>query len=228
MNGANKSFMKSPTDWLASNLIVYNVSQAGHGSDNPFGQQLGTIGTELPTEDFDLRKLGSIVNAGGKAKEYDLKQLDEAVNKKGKARKVSDNTHVIKAYFLPWGPGQTYSGKLGANASYFFTPTLNGCTFAYSGSASAPSVAHSNFVDANTITDQNAIDTDLAAKFGGAAPATTYVKTDYKRGGPKMDYRAMVVGVREGTDWSFYVQEYSVDLHKGGLVREGVNLCKQI
>ena len=206
------------------------MNQTG-GSDNPFGQALGTTGTELPVEDFDLRKVGGIINQGVAAKAYELRKLTEVkgAGAATKVRKVSGSTHVIRAYFLPWGPNKTYSGRLGVNADFFFTPTLNGCTFAHSGNGPTPSVAHANFVDlVTTITDQNAIDADLALKFG-AAPASTLIKTTYKQPALGLeDYRATVVGVRTTNTWSFYYQNYRVELLHGALVKSGVNLCLPI
>lgn len=229
MDGANKRFMAGEANWLASHLIVYNVSQAGAYGNNPFQQGLGTIGTELPTFQFDLRKIGSIMNAGAQAKEYELVQLNQN-RTNGSVRAVSTSTQPITAYFLPWSGNTTYRGRLGLNARYFFTPTLNGCTFVHEGGGNNPSVAHSNFVDpATTITDQAAIDADLAAVFGGAMPATNVIKTDYKpAGGAAMDYRAMVVGIRSGNSWNFYYQNYSIDLQGGKVVRAGLNLCVPI
>jgi hypothetical protein len=73
MDGANRRFMANPTQWLANHLTLYNV---GRGAANPFGQQQGTVGAELPVHDFDLRKIGKIVTeAGTEAKEYELRAL---------------------------------------------------------------------------------------------------------------------------------------------------------
>lgn len=231
MDGANERFMTKKAAWLADHLIQYAVNKVG-GGDNPFGQGLGTVGAELPVEDFDLRKVGDIINQGSSAKAYELRKLTETTGSgdKAKARNVTSSTHVIRAYFLPWGPNKTYCGKLGNNADFFFTPTLNGCTFAHSGNGPNPEVAHANFVDSiTTITDQNAIDTDLSAKFGGVAPANTLIKSTYKLPATGLeDYRATVVGIRTGNDWDFYYQNYKVELQAGSLVNSGINLCVPI
>lgn len=221
MHGANQRFMNGKTVWLANHLIVYNVFS---GSANPFNQGLGTVGTTLPIHQFDLVKIGAIhMENGGQAKEYDLRALNQ--------RNIGRYTRPINAYFLPWGSGKSYCGRLGINADYFFTPTLNGCTFVYSDNGPNPSVAHSNFVDPlTTLTDQNAITNSLTAAFGGPPPANRLIKTDYKRapiGGE--DYRATVIGIRTGNSWRFYYQNYQAESLGGGtMTNTGLDLCVEI
>jgi hypothetical protein len=210
MDGANERFTANPVQWLADHLIVYNV---GRSSANPFGQALGAVGTELSVHDFDLRKIGAIQTEAGMAgKEYELRGLTEAVAI-GVMRRTSIATHPIRAYFLPWGTKSTYCGRLGTAANYFFTPTLNGCTFAHSGAGPNPSVAHSNFVDPlTTIADQTAMNADLTQKFGGQAPPNTLVRATYKRVPiADEDYRATVIGIPTGNTWDFYYQNYKYE-----------------
>jgi len=232
MHGANQRFINGKTAWLATHLIVYNVSRATGGA-NPFGQDLGTVGTTLPIRQFDLRKVGGIIlEGGGTGKEYELRELTE--EREGRA--VSGRTHAINAYFLPWGGNKTYCGQLGLGADFFFTPTLNGCTFVYSGQGPTPSVAHSNFVNlATTLADQGAMDNDLTAKFGVVPQAARLIKTTYKRApiGDE-DYRATIIGIRTGNSWRFYYQNYKVELPDGAvkLKRTGLDnndsLCREI
>ena len=228
MDGANQRFIQGKANWLANHLIVYNVSRATGGA-NPFNQGLGTVDTELPVQEFDLRKIGSMMTeTGGSAKEYELRGLTEV--DRG-TRTVSSRTHAIRAYFLPWGGMRTYTGKLGINADFFFTPTLNGCTFAYRGNGPAPSVAHSNFSNALTqLADQNAMDGDLLTKFGGAMPPHMLLKTDYKRAPVGLeDYRSTVVGIRNGNSWNFYYQNYKAESLGGNKVtKTGLGLCTPI
>lgn len=226
MDGANERFMSGKAQWLRDHLIVYAVKT---NSGNPWGEGLGTVGTELPVHEFDLRKVGSIINVGGKAKEYQLMRLDEE-RSSGVARKTSSSTKPIRAYFLPWGTGKTFCGRLGINADYFITPTLNGCTFVHDGGGVNPSVAHSNFVDATTMADQNAMNADIAQKFGGNMPASQLIKSTYKRPPVGMeDYRATVIGIRSGNSWNFYYQNYEMEaMGKGVIRKEGLNLCVSI
>lgn len=230
MDGANQRFMTKKAAWLTDHLILYAVAK-GTTSCNPYSQGLGTVDAELDTYEFDLRKVGQIINAGGNGKMYELQGMGESIGtgRNHQVRKTSFFTHPIKAYFLPWGTGMTFCGKLGNDADYFFTPTVNGCTFAYDGAAANPSVAHSNFVN-NQLIDQAAIDNDLLAKFGHA-PARTLIKATYKQAPvPNVadDYRATVVGIRTANGWSFYYQNYSVLLQPGRLVHTGINLCVPI
>jgi hypothetical protein len=107
---------------------------------------------------------------------------------------------------------------------------MNGCTIAHSGNGPNPSVAHSNFVNpVTTMSDQNAMDNDLTAVFGGAMPPQTLIKATYKHPAIGLeDFKATVIGIRTGNSWSFYYQNYKVDLVGGSLVSSGVNLCVPI
>jgi hypothetical protein len=232
MDGANQRFMHGKTTWLADHLIIYNVARGTSG--NPFGDTAVTANTELPVHDFDLRKIGNIqTEAGGQAKEYELRGLND-VNP-NQTRTIHRSTHAIRAYFLPWGPGKTWCGKLGVNADYFFTPTLNGCTFVWQGvtatnAGPTPSVGHSNFVNALTQQiDQGAMNNDITNKFG-ALPPNQLVKTDYKRVPvAEEDYRSTVIGIRTGNTWRFYYQNYKVESPGGGKVNNtSLGLCIQI
>ena len=230
MDGANARFIAQKAAWLQRHLILYNVWV--NNGDNPFQQPLGTINTELDIYDFDLRKVGGIMMHGGQGKEYDLAHMTQWVGKgrDAVARVTTKNTNAIRAYFLPWGSGRTFSGRLGANADFFFTPTLNGCTFVHTGNVAAPSVGHANFIDPHTtLADQNAVDADLLQTFG-AMPANTLIKTDYKRQPVGMeDYRATVIGIRSGTIWRFYYQNYQVKSRGDGrLTSIGLDMCHEI
>jgi hypothetical protein len=230
MDGANQRFMNGRSAWLADHLILYQVTQSGAWGNNPYNQATGTIATTLPIYRFDLRKLGGIINNGAAAKAYELHALDDLPSQQT-TRTTGMLTHPIDAYFLPWAGNTTFRGQLGNGARFFFTPTLNGCTFAYEGVGPNVSVAHSNFVGANQLADQNAMDNDLAAVFGHA-PAHTLIKTTYKPAvfaAGAADYRAMVIGIRTGNTWNFYYQNYYVSLNPGAAVTQtGVGLCTAI
>lgn len=227
MNGANARFMNNKQQWLQNHLIVYNVARGTSG--NPFGDTATTANVELPIKEFDLRKIGSMqVEGAAAAKQYELRGMQD-VNP-GQTRNVGRNTHAINAYFLPWGSGKTWCGRLGNNADYFFTPTLNGCTFVWNGAGPTPSVGHSNFV--NPVTqqvDQVAMDADILAKFG-CVPSNALVKGDYKRVATGLeDYRSTVIGIRDGNNWNFYYQNYKTESLGGGeLTNTGLNLCVPI
>jgi hypothetical protein len=232
MDGANQRFMHGKERWLADHLVVYIYSVVrGAGGANPFNQGLGSVDTELPVHDFDLRKIGAIqTEAGTDAKEYALRVIDEVDNLSGgrvSTRDIGSRTQPIRAYFLPWGGSRTYCGKLGTNAEYFITPTLNGCTFAFRGYGPNPSVAHSNITNVATQqADQAAMDADLRTKFGGVMPSHTVIKAAYKRapiGGE--DYRSTVIGFREGNDWHFFYQNYKTELVHGKLENTAIGLC---
>jgi hypothetical protein len=237
--------MNGKAAWLANHLIVYSVNSKGsaQAGDNPFNQNVSTVGTTLPIHEFDLRKIGDIINVpvasggqGGTAKAYALHKLtgDTGNSRRPGDDTISKSTHPIRAYFLPWGTGYTFCGRLGTGANFFFTPTINGCTFAHDGGGPNPSVAHSNFVNLGVV-DQTAINADLARVFGHA-PASTVIRSDYKPAvalAGTLDYRATVVGIRNGNSWNFYYQRYTQDLvHFPGVgsknVQQGYQLCVPI
>lgn len=194
------------------------------GSANPFNQGIGTVRTALPIQQFDLVKIGAIHREnGGQAKEYDLRALNQ--------RTIGRSTRPISGYFLPWGSGKSYRGRLGINADFFFTPTRNGRTFVYSDNRPTAPVAHRNFADrATTLTDQRAITNSLTTSFGGPPPANRLIKTDYMRapiGGE--DDRATVIGTRTGSSWSFCDQNYQAESRGGGkTTHTRLDLCVPI
>lgn len=233
MKGANYQFMQKKAQWLQDNIIFYKVNM---GAANPMGQTANTAGGggELPIADLDLRPMPKIKDAGNhKYKAYGLYMMNEF--HKGKARSTSKRTNTLQAYFLAWGSMKTYEGTLGTNADLFFTPTVNGCSFAASSGGMNPRVAHSNHANlATQLIDQNAIDTDLNTIYGLAGPDLALRKADYK--GPPVgtsDYMATIVGVRDTTGWTFYYQRYRQDTKhiegKGSVFESTVlNPCVQI
>lgn len=234
MHGANSDFMKKKAAWLQKNIIFYKVNM---GAANPMGQTANTAGAggELPIASLDLRPIPSVKNTANKdVKAHELYMMDELVGN-STARVVGKNTHTINAYFLAWGSQKTYEGTLGTNADYFFTPTVNGCSFAASSGGMSPRVAHSNHANlATQLIDQTHIDADLNTIFGLAGPDLALRKADYK--GPPVgtsDYMATIIGFRTPAGWQFYYQRYRQDtVHKPGIgsVFESVvlNACTQI
>lgn len=190
----------------------------------------------MPIAAFDLRPIPSVKDpANQKYKAYAFHLLGDLTGtKKDKARKVGSHTHGINAYFLAWGSQRTYEGLLGTNADYFFTPTVNGCSFAASNNGMHPRVAHSNYANiATQLIDQTQIDNALNNIFGVAGPNLALRKADYKVAplGTE-DYMATIIGFRLNYGWEFYYQRYSRDLvfKPGGSVFETVvlNPCVQI
>jgi hypothetical protein len=221
MDGANKQFISKKAAWLKDNMIFYNVNHTS--AANPFNQALVAPGTGgiLPIAEFDLRKIPSVKDAANKTyKAYYLHQLDDLTGaKKNVARDVGKHTHAINAYFLAWGSHKTYEGLLGNGADFFFTPTVNGCSFAATNGA-APRVVHSNHANrATQKIDQGLIDADLGAIFGVGGPDVALRKADYKGAAVgTADYMASIVGIRSHTGWTFYYQRYLQDtVHKPGI-----------
>jgi hypothetical protein len=208
MDGANKRFIHGKKEWLENHLILY---KARGGMANPFQDPVTpTENKPLPIYSFDLRKIASVTDGSGKEmKAYELHVLE--------GRKTHWSTHAIRAYFLPWGSNSSYHGRLGSDADFFFTPTMNGCSFAAQG-ANEPVVTHSNHVDEQQI-DQGRIDQDLQNIYQGVGgPDRTLKRNDYKPTGqadpegPLEDYMVTLVGIRSGTGWDFLYQRYKTGL----------------
>ena len=89
MDGANERFMGGKSQWLADHLILYAVMKKNVSGD-PFGQGHTAINAELPIHDFDLRKIGDIINNAAPGKCYELRKLDEFTGpKEDQPRKTS-------------------------------------------------------------------------------------------------------------------------------------------
>ena len=220
MDGANKKFIAEKEAWLNKHIIFYNVLNA---SANPYNDPLAPTNPagELPVYDFDLRPTGKVSDLSGKGvKAYELKLLAEFLTAT-KQRKTSSRTNTLRAYFLPWGSNRTYQGRLGNQADFFFTPTLNGCTFASSGGGATPLVSHGNHANAATQKiDQGLINNDLAGIYGAAGPGMILHKAGYKVApvGTE-DYKVTIVRIRRNNAWDFYYQRYQQDQNPaGGLV----------
>jgi hypothetical protein len=57
---------------------------------------------------------------------------------------VPKGAHPIRAYWVPWSSNTAWSVRLGDDADFFFTPTMDGCSLAISSGAS-PTVTHGNY-----------------------------------------------------------------------------------
>lgn len=77
-----------------------------------------------------------------------------------------DGSEWFDCYFLPWSRGRTTQMVLGAGAPYFFTATMNGCSFLVSGPAATPTVSHVNT-------------TQPGDDLPGASPTKAAIKTRY-------------------------------------------------
>jgi hypothetical protein len=235
MKGANHEFMKEKAAWLQKHMIFYNVGNAATANPADQAANTGGAGGELPIQAFDLRPMPSVRGPGGKKlKAYELHLMADTTAKG--PRKTGSSTHSINAYILAWGSLKTYEGTLGMNADYFFTPTVNGCSFAASSNGMAPRVAHSNHANlATQLIDQNRIDADLNVIYGAAGPDLTLKKADYKGATTgTADHMATIVGFRTFAGWAFYYQRYEQDMvfkgPKVGSVLEAavLNPCTRI
>lgn len=200
-SGYNQQFMKQKDKFLENHFLIFNKSQ-----------ELSDKGVY----EFDITDAKEkIVNASGKQ----MKAVviwpfsSRPLNKDGSVKR-NKRTNVITAYYLPYGDNRAWHHRLVEDVDYFFTDTLNGCTFVVDSNRTTPFVSHYNYTDANQKTDQAKIDRHIAARYNtpGRHVAAALRKSDYKTG-TAIDYKVTVVGFR-GSDgqWRFCYQRRAQDL----------------
>jgi len=107
----------------------------GGADDHPIEGTYEAIKRNVLT---DARQAGATAaTAKGFAKEV-LRRTGQKVEK----------SEWLDCYFLPWSRGRTTRMLLGNGARYFFTATMNGCSFLVTGPAAAPTVSHVNTTQA--------------------------------------------------------------------------------
>jgi len=196
------------------------------------------VGVDVATKaagiyDFDLEKLPTKaeVQFGARTTRvpmYALKawgskkrdqQLQVTGDKFAVKYKKPKHAHTLSAYWLPWSENSSWSVQLGADADFFFTATMDGCSLAIS-SGATPIVTHANYkspdnpgVASEELTRER-IDQQHAAL--GVDVSRTLMKSRYaaravlkERGINKM---VTVVGFRNTATgvWSFYWQRRKV------------------
>lgn len=211
MDKENKNFMSEKSTYLNSHAVFFDFS---HG-----------LKTESGIDDFDLKRNKNEKaydgNGGGEIKVCNLRNFTQRLQA---GDKEDDKTNRIKAYYLPFSANAIHTMTLGSDADFFFTPTLNGCTFVV-GDGKNPKVAHANFVSDSQAIDQEKIDAEVNNAFpDGFHKALT--KADYKNVAASdkdfskavvkeddvADYKVTVVGFRNNGSWEFYYQRRKVGL----------------
>jgi hypothetical protein len=203
--GANDAFLANSVNWMRNNLLLVDI-QSSSSVANPTGglaqsvlkYQQGAVVTVNITTDASLTARVT----GGRTRP--VFRVKEATGQ------ASTHSHRFSAYYLPFfsndfrvmdlDPAQFPPG-----ADYFFTDTVNGCSFA-AGPGASPKVGHFNRTqdprDPGSAIDQPAMNNDIGAQFAGGT-VVKLTKATYKPGTP--DY-ATVFGVRHGGAWTFYWQ----------------------
>jgi hypothetical protein len=168
-------------------------------------------------------------------KEWGSKERDQTIIPQGPGKfdvqyKVPKGAHPIRAYWVPWSSNTAWSVRLGNDADFFFTPTMDGCSLAISSGAS-PTVTHGNYKglvntgaadEARTLqqmTDHhtNTLGTDVSKTL----PKDRYTATaEEKQAGTNK--LVTVVGFRDpiARTWAFYWQRRVVNLAdpKAGII----------
>jgi hypothetical protein len=212
--GANKEFIEQRERFLKKNVILspniqsYIVFKATGAKIPPkFVEMVGVY-------DFDLRKdpTMDVRDHGGKKQDvYKLYLLEQrAVHNVGV---VTKNTNAIRAFYLPWDNGRSWTVSLDDRADFLFTPTLDGCSIVAESGAN-PRVSHLNFQNAaKTRVDPAAIDAEIAAIYGiGAKPTLRKLeKDDYSDDAEKqrgINPTVTVMGFRDRVTntWDFCYQ----------------------
>lgn len=201
--GANKSFTTNPANFLQNNVLLVDIQSL--------------VNTDAATEDSIARNAAKH-NAGGLITVNIVKDTANSGKKNNGSKTVaykvteasgaaSKYSHRFSAYYLPFFNNDYRTMRLGANADYFFTDTMNGCSFA-SGPGAPPKVGHFNRTSGeNDMIDQNAIDHDIEGEFGGGTHKELK-KATYKTG---VGHKASLIGIRNNAGWDFYYQAYEID-----------------
>ncbi|RKI29197.1 hypothetical protein D7Y27_40540 [Corallococcus sp. AB004] len=136
-----------------------------------------------------------------------------------------------RAYLLPWHEDGVCWMQLGAEANFFFTDVMTGCTFGVGGDSRKPVVLHSNvgdskLRDAQTREHLKYVTQRLPVGVQ-ASPVTLYgkerqYKSDLeKEGKQRMGFAAAgtnanIVGWREKGEWRFWSQRYMLYTKQDG------------
>lgn len=191
--GGNKAILANPANWLANNILIVAINPTNN-KDRALAFDQGT--------DLDVNL---------------VKVKDKATNAAGKGVNVwqvvrgsanpSRHSHQFRAYFLPWMQNGKKVMTLNKNGvDWFFTDTMNGCTFA-SGPGANPKVGHFNYQVDNTKIDATKINTEVGGEFG-MGTNHRIDKTDY------MDQHGLVkvttLGIKTGNSWDFYYQKREI------------------
>lgn len=197
--GANKQFTSNVRDFLTNNVLIVSL-----GGQNDLADRY-RAGAALLVDLVKSPSMGGLNAAGKSIPVYEVLKANGP---------PSTHSHRFRAYYLPYRGNDIRTMRLdpadhgNADADYFFTDSLNGCSFA-AGPGAHPKVGHFNRtvggVDGAPI-DQATIDHDIGAEFAGGA-MHRIEKTDYKN--DAADY-ATVLGVRNNAGWNFWVQIRSV------------------
>lgn len=124
---------------------------------------------------------------------------------------TAQSDQTVQAYWLPYAPGNTYSLILGNEADFVFTPTMNGCTFAVSGSNAPRAMAtHLNYQkhtdDGSMKIDQAKIDDRVDAIYGTTNTAVIR-KADYISDGGGQELTTFGWRSPATDNWKFYTQQ---------------------
>jgi hypothetical protein len=217
MKKENETFMRDRAAYLAAKLIYFKVGAvAGDAGTARLGfphlyDHASTI------EDFDLALDPAIPvrsAAGAALKTVWLQRFDrraDPTDPRGNVKAAGSFSHRIKAYYLPFSQGAGHTMLLEQNADFFFTPTLNGCTFAC-GPGARPRVSHVNLQTPMGQIDQPAMNA-MVTRLHEVGTQFVVRRADYKPPviGATEDFQCMIVGIRGGAGWKFHAQRFRLD-----------------
>jgi hypothetical protein len=216
MEKQNAKFMERKATFLDQKLIKFGVVRsAGDQGDAHAAHAHVYEHDEIAEFDLALDATQPVQNAGGNV----IKAV--VLNRFGQRYKPGGNGVIkaqggyskpISAYYLPFKPGEGHMMQLGNAADYFFTPTLNGCTFACGTGALTPTVSHLNLQNVHGAINQPAMDA-MVLTIHGVNTQFVVRRADYKdiAMGAQEDLQAMIVGFRGMLGWKFHMQKFKVD-----------------
>lgn len=204
---ANKNFLAQPATWLRNNLLIVDIQT------NIQGTRTGTGASEVRGS-VETYTTGAIVTVnivadparyarrtgGGQVPAFRVKEATGAASK---------YSHRFQAYYLPFRSNAIRTMRLDPatfppGANFFFTDTVNGCSFA-AGPGANPKVGHFNRTvggDDSAGIDQPAMNNDIGLEFAGGTDVKL-TRATYKA--TTADY-ASVIGIKNIGGWNFYWQ----------------------
>lgn len=229
------------TDIAKHHQDAQRAVRAKRGRLAPIGEAL-TDGRKAGIFDFDLsktkdfkasRETRTLGIRGTKnvtvyqLKEWGIKERDQEIVKNDDDNsftvqyKVPAKARPIRAYWVPWNSNAAWSVRLGNEADYFFTPTMDGCTLAI-GTGANPVITHGNYKQANDQTrvsqqrTENEIERQHALQNSGIG---RWLRKDAYAASHEEKLEGInnvvtVIGIRKHGAWRFYYQRRQINAER--------------
>jgi hypothetical protein len=139
--GANKAFLANPVGWMRQNLLILDIQTGGtdtSGANRGYILKYDQGALVTCNIDRDASRTAQVTGGG-------TRQVFRAKEATGAAHRYA---HRFQAYYLPFFSNQFRTMRLDPTqfppgADFFFTDTVNGCSFA-AGPGQNPKVGYFN------------------------------------------------------------------------------------